>query len=185
MALGIRLYFPELTANTNIVEVAAQRCLSKEPWLQYLLFIWENLDECWREGIDHTRLKKGREEIYEAIPAIYLELIRAADNGLTAVNITCLGQTVQLTQYESYIAVSWDGFESNYRLRGQQFLALADILEYGVFDQKNYSVCSDEVRRNVELIKLNRERSGPIHINYGKYNVVGTRNDILDFEERG
>ena len=175
MTLGIRSYLPEFTATNKIADAAAKKCLVQESWINYLLFIWKNLDGCWNSGIERTWLKKAREDICNAMPTIYSALRDAVDRGLNDINISCDGQTLRLSQTNRDITLSWPGSNGDRCLTDRTFLDLASIIEEDISNPDNSAIFSLTTSKAINDIILQ-------HL-HGRI-VPANQSEILDFEER-
>jgi len=175
MTLGIRSYLPEFTATNKIADAAAKKCLAQETWINYLLFIWENLDECWNSGIERTWLKKGREDISNAMPTIYSALRNAVESGSNDIDISYGGQTLRLSQTNRDITLSWPGSNGARRLTDRTFLNLANIIEEDILKPANSAIYSLTTRQAINDIILQHLQNRIVPAN---------QSEILDFEER-
>lgn len=151
MALGIHSYVPEFKVQHRIAEVAARQSLPKESLLNYLLFICRNLRECWHQGVDATRLQKGINEISQALPSIYLQIMNASlwNDDL---QLSYGGQVVRLREVGDNIEVFAAGSSKPYMLPNQSFANLAATIRADVLDEKNIDIYSLDTRVKFQAI---------------------------------
>lgn len=149
MALGIHSYMPEFTAAHRIAEAAARQSLPKESLLNYLLFIWNNLDDCWHNGIDATRMQKGISEISEAMPTIYLQLMNGSYGNPSEIQLTYKQQIITLRQVGNNIEVISPGSTKPHLLTKRSFISLAANIRSDIEDEKNIDIYSVETREKL------------------------------------